>query len=142
MGVDPVEFAGLDQGSDDGSVLGAAIGAGEECIFPIQGQRADGAFDGIGIDLDAAVVQEEANPGPAREGTTDRFSELGFLADEREFFPQPGLERLDQRSGAFLADGAAFLGRAALDLGLDPIEGGDPRQGLGRDWRGTGRASS
>ena len=35
-GIDAVEFAGLDQGSDDGSVLGAAVGAGEECIFPMR----------------------------------------------------------------------------------------------------------
>jgi hypothetical protein len=89
-------------------MFGATIGAGEECIFPIEVQRADSAFDGVGIDLDGAVIEEEAKPDLACEGIADRLRELGFLADERELFPQPRLERLDERSGAFLAAGAAW----------------------------------
>jgi hypothetical protein len=40
------------QRSDDSAVLGAAVGACEECIFP------DGAFDGAGVELDTAVIKE------------------------------------------------------------------------------------
>ncbi len=38
LGLDPVEFAGLDQGRDDGPVLCASIMACEERIFAIEGQ--------------------------------------------------------------------------------------------------------
>jgi hypothetical protein len=50
--IDVVQLAGFDQRSDDGAVLGAAVGACEECIFP------DGAFDGAGVELDTAVIKE------------------------------------------------------------------------------------
>src|SRR5260370_31318464 len=36
---DADELAGLDQGSDGRPVLGPAVGAGEECILPIEGNR-------------------------------------------------------------------------------------------------------
>jgi hypothetical protein len=138
VGLHADELAGFDQGSDDGPMFGAAVGSGEECIFPIEGQRADGAFDGIGVDLDATVIKEETKPGPAREGIADCLCELCFLADQRELFAQPRLERLDQRSGALLTDSAAFLGRATADLGFDPIECGDPCERLARDRGGAG----
>jgi hypothetical protein len=46
--IDAVHFAGLDQRSDAGPVLGAFIVAGEERVL----------FDGVGVELDAAVVEE------------------------------------------------------------------------------------
>jgi hypothetical protein len=135
VGLDADKLTGFDERSDDGPMLGAAVRAGEECIFAIESERADGTLDRIGIDLDTSVFEEEAEPGPAREGIADRLGELGFLADERELFAEPWLERLDERSGAFLTDGAALVGRAAMDLGLDPIERRDPCQGFGCDRR-------
>ena len=35
MGFDPVEFAGLNQGRDDGPVLCARIMTREECVFAV-----------------------------------------------------------------------------------------------------------
>lgn len=40
MRFDPVEFAGLDQGRDDGPVLGSGIMACEERVFAVQGDGA------------------------------------------------------------------------------------------------------
>ena len=62
-GIDVVEFAGLDQRCDRCPVLGAAVGAREQGIFPVQRDRADGTFDGVVIELDAAIV-EEAGQAP------------------------------------------------------------------------------
>src|SRR5258708_32650838 len=132
---DADELAGLDQGSDGRPVLGPAVGAGEECILPIEGERTDGALDGVGVDLDAPVLEEEAEAGPAGEGVADGLGRLDLLAEERELLAQPRLQRLDQRPRALLTGGTTLLGRAASDLSLDPVEGGDPRQGLGRDRR-------
>lgn len=38
MGFNPVEFAGLDQGRDDGPVLCASFVPGEERVFTVEGQ--------------------------------------------------------------------------------------------------------
>ena len=48
---------------------------------------------------------------------------------------QPGLQHLDDRTAALLADGAAVLGRLAADLGLDRVELGDLGECLGGERR-------
>jgi hypothetical protein len=59
MRVDVTKFAGLDERGDDGPMFSTAIGPGEQCIFPVQRDRADGTFDDVGVDLDAAIIDEE-----------------------------------------------------------------------------------
>jgi hypothetical protein len=46
--------------------------------------RPDGALDGIGVDFDAAVVEEEAKPLPMAQRVTDRLSEGGFGREAAE----------------------------------------------------------
>ena len=60
MRLDPVEFAGLDQGRDDGPVLCSRIMTREECVFTVQGDGTDGALDRVVIELDAAIAREQA----------------------------------------------------------------------------------
>lgn len=62
MRVDAVHFTGLDEGGDDGPVLGAGVMAREEGVFSVQGDGPNGAFDciAIAVDLDASVGQEAA----------------------------------------------------------------------------------
>ena len=91
--IDAVELAGLDQRGDDRPVLAAAVGAGEESVLAVEGDGADGAFDDVGVDLDAAVVEEAGEAFPARERVADRLGELGLLADQGELVAQPGFER-------------------------------------------------
>src|SRR4051812_48387870 len=88
--VDAGELAGFDQRSDDGPVFPATIGTSEQRILPVQRDGSDAAFHYIGIDLDAAVVEEAGEAVPARQRIADRFSELGLLADQGELGTQPG----------------------------------------------------
>ena len=97
----------------------AAVGAGEQSIFAIEGDRADRTFDCVGIDLDPAVVEEAAEALPTREGIADRLGELALLAEERELGAQPGFEFGDNRTRSLLAGGAALVGAAAADVFLD-----------------------
>lgn len=60
MRLDHVEFAGFDEGCDDGPVLRPGIVTSEERIFAVQGNGANGTFDGIVVELDATVVEEPA----------------------------------------------------------------------------------
>jgi hypothetical protein len=63
-------------------VLATAVGAGEERVFPIEGDWPDRAFHHVGVDLDAAVIEEAAKSSPAGERVADCFGELALLADQ------------------------------------------------------------
>src|SRR6476659_2352067 len=69
--IDAVEFAGLDQRSNDLPVFAAAVGTGEERVLPVRCDWADATFDDIGIDLDAAVIDEAGETSPARQRIAD-----------------------------------------------------------------------
>ena len=53
--VDVVQLAGFDQRRDSGPMLGATVGARKQCIFPVERDRTDRAFDGIAWTM-AAIV--------------------------------------------------------------------------------------
>jgi len=62
-------------------VLGAAVGACEERIFPVEDDRTDGAFEGLLSSLDTAVIKEARSPS-ARERIADGVGELALLTDQ------------------------------------------------------------
>ena len=81
QGIDGVELAGLDQRGQGRPMFGSAVGAGEQGILPGQRQRPDRALDGVGVDLDAAVVEEAGEAEPAAERVADGFGQGGLLRD-------------------------------------------------------------
>src|SRR5271167_3700436 len=133
--IDAAQLAGLDQRGDHRPVLPASVGAGEERVFTIEGDRADRTLDGIRVDLDPAVVEETREAGPVREGVADDLGELALLADEGEPVAQPRVESDDERTRSFLADGASLVWPATANVGLDPIERSDALQRLRCDRR-------
>ena len=56
--IDAVHLAGFDQRGDATPGDAALVVAGEECVLAIEGDGADQVFDPVGVDLDAAVLQE------------------------------------------------------------------------------------
>jgi hypothetical protein len=94
-------------------MFGTAVGAGEQGIFSGQRKGTDASLDDVVVDLDAAVVEEQAQSLPARERVADRRGELRLLADELELAAQPGFEVFDQRPAALLADRTPLLGGTA-----------------------------
>src|ERR1700730_14329979 len=108
--VDVVQLAGLDQGRDDGPMLGASVGTGEQGVLPVERDRADGALDGVVVELDAAVINEARQSLPARQGIADCFSKLAFLADSAELCAPPRFERVDQGTAFRGSDRSAVLG--------------------------------
>jgi hypothetical protein len=91
--LDGEQLAGFDQRGDDRPMLGAAVGAGEQSVLAVEGQRADGALDDVIVDFDLAIVEEQRKPSPARQGVADRLGQLGLLADQRQLLAQPRLQR-------------------------------------------------
>src|SRR5262245_13322232 len=88
--LDEVELAGLDERGDDGPVLGTGVGSGEQGILASKRQGTNGALDDVAVDLDASVVEEQAQALPARQRVADRLGELALLAEQLELVAQPG----------------------------------------------------
>ena len=57
-----------------------------------------GAFDGVVVELDAAIVQEMTEGRPAGKGVTDRFGEAAAARNATKLRLEPRLHRLDKRS--------------------------------------------
>ena len=98
--------------------------------------RPDGAFDGIVVELDAAVVEESAEGWPAGEGVADRLGKGAAAGDATKFRLEPRLHCGDERSGVDVARtrcrSSAVL---AADGLLDCVEFGDAAQRFGGDRR-------
>jgi hypothetical protein len=90
FGVDAVQFAGFDQAVDDGRALATAIRAGEEPVFPAEGNAAQGIFGAVVIDLQAAVVGVADKRGPVCEGVADRLGEPALRRQPGELRLEPG----------------------------------------------------
>lgn len=82
-------------------MFGTCVGRCEQCILPIEGYRPDGTLNGIGVDLDAAVINEAGQSIPLGECVADGFGELGLLADEGELLGQPWCEVVNDRAALF-----------------------------------------
>jgi hypothetical protein len=131
--IDAVEFASLDERSDDGPMLAAAVRTREECILSIQCNRTNRSLDHIAVNLDATVVNEADQACPARQSIADRFGKLRLLADELKLGVQPSSQIVDERPGLLLTKVAPLLGGPAADRALDGIELGNPLQCLARN---------
>ena len=119
-------------------MFGAAIGACEQSIFPGKRDGADGAFDGIVVELDATIVDEARQTFPARQGVADGFGEFALLTDQSKFCPQPRFEGVEKGAAFLLSDGATFVGTAATDVFLDGVERGDMLERFAGNRRRSG----
>ena len=72
MRVHGIEFAGLDKRGDDRPVGAAFVAAGEERVLATQGDWSNDALDDVGVDLDAAIIEEAAQPLPMARAVADR----------------------------------------------------------------------
>lgn len=70
-------------------MLGTAVRACEQSVFAVERDGADGAFDGVVVELDAAIVDEARQAFPARQRVADGFGKFALLADQAKFCPQP-----------------------------------------------------
>src|SRR6266853_2374480 len=135
--LDAVQFAGFDERSNAGPVLRALIVAREQRIFSIESNGTHASFDDVGIEFDAAVIEEAGEPVPVVQAIADVFGDRRLGGDARELLPEPGFERQHQRLALFLPHRAALGGAAAPDRLLDRIEGGDPRESLAGNRSGA-----
>lgn len=69
----------LDDAGDHVCKVGLRLDAGES----------ERPLDGVGVDLDAPVVEEQAQPRPASQSLADRLGQVALAAQEAELLPQP-----------------------------------------------------
>ena len=100
--LDAVELGGFDERGDDGPMLRAAVGAGEERILAGQGQRPVRALDGVGQFRRSRLRGRGSSPANARahSGWPRRASSSG---DQAELLAQPWLHGLEDRPVFFPA---------------------------------------
>jgi hypothetical protein len=111
-------------------MFASAVGSGEQRVFSSESDRTHGTLDSVGIQLQAAVIEEQDQSAPVIERIADGLGQSGSAGDAVQGFCQPGMHRLDQGAAAFPTDAAALVGGLAADIGFDRIKLGDPPQGL------------
>ena len=111
----------------------AGVGAGEEPILPTQAQGPDGALGGIVGHLQPAVAGEPGQRVPAGGGIADGLGQRALAADPPERRVETGLQLVEERAGAPLADDQTLVRVSAADLLLDREQRGDPLEQLLRD---------
>jgi hypothetical protein len=128
--IDAAELAGLDQRSDDGPAFRAVVVAGEERVLSRESLRAHRAFDDVGVEIDAAVIEKASQALPVLERLADGLRDGGFGRHAIELFLEEAFERFAMRRGLLSAYGASFLGSLAPDGLFDPVERGNAQQRL------------
>src|SRR5260221_10843719 len=89
VGFDAVEFAGFDQRTDDCPTNPAAITTCEQMILSSESHRTNRALDRVGVEFDAAIMQEARQTFPARERVTDCLGKRATTSYARELRFEP-----------------------------------------------------
>jgi hypothetical protein len=97
-GLDVVELCCGDEGTDGRPARGTSVGSGEQVVLAAQRDGAHGSFDGVGVEFDAAVIEEAAKGIPAGQGVADGISQAAARRDLGELRLKPGFHRSGQRS--------------------------------------------
>jgi Transposase IS66 family len=82
-GLDVIELCSGDEGTDRRPAGHTAIGSCEEVVLSAERDRADGAFDGVGVEFDAAVINEAAKAAPVGQGIADGIGQAAARWDIR-----------------------------------------------------------
>src|SRR5258708_6100843 len=77
----------------------ALVRTREEMVFSSESNGTDRAFDRIGIELDATILQKSRETVPARQRISDRIGESAAARHLAELLLEPDLHLFDQRLG-------------------------------------------
>jgi hypothetical protein len=130
VGLDVVKLAGLNQRTQHGPSMAAPIAAGEEMILATEGNRPDRPFNRVGIEFDAAIMQEACQTVPARERVADRFGKRAAAWYRRKLRFKPDAQSVDDWLRAAAASREPVCRRLTANVGVDGIEFADLAQRL------------
>jgi hypothetical protein len=104
-------------------------------IFSSQSNRTDRALDGVGVQFDAAIMQEARQTVPTRERVADRFGKRAVAWYKRKLRFKPDAQSIDDWLRTAVASRELVLRRLTANVDLDGIELANPAQRLYRDPR-------
>ncbi len=78
LSIHAVQLADLDKRGDDGPVFDTGVVTGKECVLLVQCNRTENPLDGIVVELDAAIIQEQLEPGPVFGDLAQGFPQRRF----------------------------------------------------------------
>ena len=133
--LDTIQLCGRNQRHYDGPPDCPAVAASEKRVLSCQSYRPHAAFDDVGIDLDAAIVEKQYQSGPVPQRVAHGGRQRRSTGQSGQLLLQPGVQRLDDRTAALLTDGVAMLGSMTADLRLDLVELADSRERFGGERR-------
>ena len=141
LGIDAVELAGFDEGVDGGGPFASGIRSCEQPVPTAECYATDGLFGGIVVDLERAVIEISAEDGPASQGITHRFGQLGLGRNPGMGCFDPCPEGVEKRAGLVSSDTVALIRRFAANGVFDGIQNADAVEGFrGRVRRLVGMA--
>lgn len=116
----------------------AAIASRKQMVLAAQRHRPDRAFDGIGVQVHTAIVQEARQTFPAGECVPDRFGKRAAAGHASKLRFEPGMQGLRYRLGERAPLSDPMGRRLPTQARFDDIEFADPAQGLRRYGRTGG----
>src|SRR5271166_3609578 len=97
--------------------------------------RAHGTLDDVGVELDAAIVENAGEAVPVPQAIADDPGRIRAARKPRELMLAEDLERVDERARSGLTCGPAHISTCAADVILDGVDMRNARNRLGRDGR-------
>ena len=95
---------------------------GKQRILAAKCDRADGTFDGIVVDLDAAILQEQAQSVPVFGDVFQGLAKRRLRRDTGAMMIEPDLDGSDDWRRLFLACGQPCFWSKSAESGLDPVK--------------------
>ena len=92
--------------------FGPDLMAGKQRILSGEADWPDGVLDRIGVQFEAALVEEACESLPMSEPIADVFGQPGARGDHRQLLFEPRFQGGDDRRGMLLSCGEPRLGRA------------------------------
>ena len=135
VGFDSVQFGSFNQRAEGRPARAAGIRTGKQMILAPECNRTNRALHGIGVELDAAIVQEPRKAMPTRQGISDRFGELAAARRVGELLFQPELQIVDEWLGERAPFGHSMRRRLTADALLNGIELANSPQCFGCNGR-------
>ena len=92
LGIDAIEFCGLDQGVGDGGGFAAGLRTDEEGVLAAQSDGPHCAFGGVVVEFQDAVIEVGAQPRHPVQGRADRAGQRAFSRYSGQLGVQPSLQ--------------------------------------------------
>ena len=92
LGIDVVELGSFHEGVDNGCGFAAALGAHEHVVFTADGDAAHGAFCGVVVEFQKAVIQIVTQPLRAGQRVSDGIGQRRFARQFGQLALQPAFQ--------------------------------------------------